>query len=274
VAAYELARAGKSVLLIDRGSFAGAKNITGGRIYVHSLARVFAKEVLSQAPFERKITHERISLMTPDANFTIDFSSRQMMIEGQESFSVLRASFDQWLAERAEGAGADCIFGLTVERLLKDDSGKICGVALGEDEITVSIIATGFEMGDIDIPNTSTVVAKPKEDAAPTNQMPSVTKHTIPDNPPVNPGFDDFFLTSNATDNPPSNPGNIAASEGGARRKPLWLDDSISIEEKERMRGGAQPAKKPHQEEISFFSINKNNGLDTSTAAYMNNKPD
>ena len=41
VAAYELAKAGKEVLLIERGNFAGAKNMTGGRIYAHSRARSF-----------------------------------------------------------------------------------------------------------------------------------------------------------------------------------------------------------------------------------------
>ena len=40
-AAYELAKAGKEVLLIERGNFAGAKNMTGGRIYAHSLRKVF-----------------------------------------------------------------------------------------------------------------------------------------------------------------------------------------------------------------------------------------
>ncbi|MDR3847561.1 FAD-dependent oxidoreductase, partial [Eggerthella sp.] len=33
VAAYELAKAGKSTLVVERGNFAGAKNMTGGRIY-------------------------------------------------------------------------------------------------------------------------------------------------------------------------------------------------------------------------------------------------
>ena len=37
VAAYELAKLGKEVLVVERGNFAGAKNMTGGRIYVHSL---------------------------------------------------------------------------------------------------------------------------------------------------------------------------------------------------------------------------------------------
>ena len=32
VAAYELAKAGKAVLVVERGNYAGAKNMTGGRI--------------------------------------------------------------------------------------------------------------------------------------------------------------------------------------------------------------------------------------------------
>ena len=54
VAALELARAGKSVLVVERGNFAGAKNMTGGRLYVHSLRNVFTDDDLADAPFERK----------------------------------------------------------------------------------------------------------------------------------------------------------------------------------------------------------------------------
>ena len=69
VAAYTLASAGKSVLVVERGQYAGAKNMTGGRIYTHSLAKVFPN--YQEAPLQRKVTHERISLMSPDSNFTI-----------------------------------------------------------------------------------------------------------------------------------------------------------------------------------------------------------
>ena len=41
VAAYVAASAGKSVLLVERGVRAGAKNMTGGRIYSHALKPVF-----------------------------------------------------------------------------------------------------------------------------------------------------------------------------------------------------------------------------------------
>ena len=140
VAAYELAKAGKAVLVVERGNYAGAKNMTGGRLYVHSLRKVFSDEELADAPFERKITHERISLMDPEANFTIDFSSAEMTKEEQASYSVLRGPFDQWLAAKAEEAGAEMIYGIPVESLVKDEDGKVCGIRAGEDEITAQVV--------------------------------------------------------------------------------------------------------------------------------------
>ena len=139
VAAYELAKAGKSVLVIERGNYAGAKNMTGGRIYSFALKEVFP-DFEKEAPLERKVTHERISLISADANFTVDFSSDKMLIPGQDSYTVLRAPFDQWLASKAEEAGADMIYGIAVEELVKDESGRVVGVKAGEDEITAEVV--------------------------------------------------------------------------------------------------------------------------------------
>lgn len=139
VAAYELAKAGKEVLMVERGNFAGAKNMTGGRLYAHSLKKVFP-DFEKEAPLERKICHERISLMTSDSNFTIDFSSDAMEDESQASYSVLRGPFDQWLASKAEDAGAEAIYGIPVESLIRDESGKVCGIKAGEDEITAEVV--------------------------------------------------------------------------------------------------------------------------------------
>ena len=38
---------------------------------------------------------------------------------GQNSYSVLRGPFDQWLAEKAEEAGAEYICGIAVEELIR-----------------------------------------------------------------------------------------------------------------------------------------------------------
>ena len=139
VAAYTAASAGKSVLVVERGVFAGAKNMTGGRIYSHSLKKVFP-DFEREAPLERRITHERMAFMDPASQLAVDFTSPELAEEGRDSYSVLRAPFDQWLAEKAEEAGAEYICGIAVEELLKDGSGKVCGVRAGEDEITAQVV--------------------------------------------------------------------------------------------------------------------------------------
>ena len=139
VAAYVAASAGKSVLVVERGNFAGAKNMTGGRIYSHSLKQVFP-DFESEAPVERKITHERIAMMDPSSQMTVDFTSSELAEEGKDSYSVLRGPFDQWLAEKAEEAGAEYICGIAVEELIKDGSGRVTGVRAGDDEITAEVV--------------------------------------------------------------------------------------------------------------------------------------
>ena len=143
VAAYTAASAGKSVLVVERGNFAGAKNMTGGRIYSHSLKEVFP-DFESEAPLERKITHERIALMDPASQTAVDFTSPELAEEGKDSYSVLRAPFDQWLASKAEDAGAEYICGIAVEELLRRVR-QVVGVRAGEDEITAeaTIVAEG-----------------------------------------------------------------------------------------------------------------------------------
>ena len=92
VAAYELAKAGKSTLVVERGNFAGAKNMTGGRIYSHSLKKVFP-DFEREAPLERRITHERIALMDPASQTAIDFTSPELAEEGGREIMTLKLYF-------------------------------------------------------------------------------------------------------------------------------------------------------------------------------------
>ena len=144
IAAYVAAKKGKSVLLIERGEEPGSKNMTGGRIYAHSLRRLFdaygeGEVTWEDIPFERKITHERIALMDPTSNMTIDFTSKDLGLDGNDSYSVLRARFDPWLAQLAEEAGAEIISGTPVDSLLIRD-GAVYGIKAGEDELTAHVV--------------------------------------------------------------------------------------------------------------------------------------
>lgn len=60
VAAYVMAKAGLDVLLvIERGNSAGSKNMTGGRLYAHSIESIMPGFATS-APIERVVTRENL----------------------------------------------------------------------------------------------------------------------------------------------------------------------------------------------------------------------
>lgn len=143
VAALVLAREGADVLVIERGNAAGAKNVTGGRIYAHSLERIipgFAKT----APVERRITHEKLAFMTEKGAMTMDYLNADEASASQVSYSVLRSKFDAWLMAQAEEAGAQLITGIRVDNVVQRD-GKVVGVEADGDilEANVVILADG-----------------------------------------------------------------------------------------------------------------------------------
>lgn len=137
-AAYALAKAGVSVLVMERGNACGAKNVTGGRLYGHSLEKLipgFAKE----APLERKIVKEKVSFLTETDGFTIEYGSEKLKKEESASYSVLRARFDKWLAGKAEAEGAIVVTGTRVDEVLVRD-GKAVGVLCEGEEILADVV--------------------------------------------------------------------------------------------------------------------------------------
>lgn len=137
-AAYCMAKAGLSVLVVERGDSAGSKNVTGGRLYGHSLEKIipgFADE----APLERKVVRERISMMTGESCFTLDFGSEKFRDPASASYTVLRAEFDAWLAGKAEEAGCDVVCPAVADELLMEN-GKAVGIRAGEDELTAEVV--------------------------------------------------------------------------------------------------------------------------------------
>ncbi len=136
--AYLLARAGLETLLIERGNFPGAKNMTGGRLYAHSLENIFPN-FADQAPVERCIVHEKISFIDDQRCTTLDYAAPAAGDPAQRSYTVMRASFDQWLGEQAENAGAALISGIRVDDLLVRE-GKVCGVIAGDEEMAADMV--------------------------------------------------------------------------------------------------------------------------------------
>ena len=142
-AGYLLARAGLGVLIVERGNYAGGKNMTGGRLYAHTLEKIIPG-FASEAPVERCVTREKVSFLTEDSAVTVDYQAAPDNTPANQSYTVLRAKFDQWLAGKAEEAGAQIITGIRVDELLMKN-GAVTGVKAGDDELEgeVTILADG-----------------------------------------------------------------------------------------------------------------------------------
>ena len=67
-AAITMAEAGLDVVVIERGPFAGAKNLMGGILYRQPTEEL-VPEFTAQAPLERAIIEQRYMLLTEDSAF-------------------------------------------------------------------------------------------------------------------------------------------------------------------------------------------------------------
>jgi len=137
VAAYQLARQGRSVLLIERGEAPGSKNLSGGVLYSRGIQQVFPG-FLDEAPVERRITRNYINFLNADSSVAIDYKDARLA-DPVNAVTVLRAKLDPWLAEKCEEAGALIMPGVRVDRVLIDGT-RVVGVQAGDDELRAKVV--------------------------------------------------------------------------------------------------------------------------------------
>jgi electron transfer flavoprotein-quinone oxidoreductase len=125
-AALALARAGRDVVLIERGPFPGAKNMYGGVVYGRILDRVIPGW-WDEAPIQRWVTRRSTMLMTDTQAVTVDHRTDAWGQPPYNGATAYRPDFDAWLAGRAEAAGARLLCSTTVTGLLRDGS-RVVGV--------------------------------------------------------------------------------------------------------------------------------------------------
>ena len=116
-AAITMARGGLQVILLERGRFAGAKNLFGGVLYTHALAEVLPDYWQRKPPFERPVTEQGYWLLAPDSAVRFMHKSEHYKQEPAEAYTALRAPFDAWFAEQAVQAGVLLIAKTTAERV-------------------------------------------------------------------------------------------------------------------------------------------------------------
>jgi len=124
--AYTLAKAGVKVLLIERGEYPGSKNVMGGVLYRKMMEDIipgFYKE----APVERPIVEQRFMMLDKESAVTFSYKGLEWAQEPYNNFTVLRAKFDQWFADKAVEQGA-LLLNETVVLECIVENGRVVGV--------------------------------------------------------------------------------------------------------------------------------------------------
>ncbi len=137
--AMTIAKAGKNVLLIERGDYVGSKNVFGGAIYAQPTAEIFP-EFWKSAPIERCNNEHRYALLSKDDATIIAHKSKKHAEESDyNSFTVIRAKWDRWCAKQAEDAGV-YIATQTVVRELIVKENQVVGIKTDYEEYFANIV--------------------------------------------------------------------------------------------------------------------------------------
>ncbi|HXX73204.1 MAG TPA: FAD-dependent oxidoreductase, partial [Candidatus Acidoferrales bacterium] len=136
-AAYTMAKAGLSVLVLEKGEKPGAKNMFGGVIFRHHTEK-FAPEFWKTAPIERHVIEYQYWFLSKQSHVLL--SHRNQKFNGRyNAFTVHRAKFDPWFARLAEDAGATIINRTTADDVLKEN-GRVVGVTTERGNVLADVV--------------------------------------------------------------------------------------------------------------------------------------
>lgn len=103
--AYTCAKSGLKVLQIERGEYPGSKNVMGGVLYRKQMEEIIP-EFWKEAPLERPVVEQRFWMMDKESVLSFGYKGLEWAVEPYNNFTVLRAKFDQWFANKAVEAGS------------------------------------------------------------------------------------------------------------------------------------------------------------------------
>lgn len=144
-AAYTAAKAGLSVLQIERGESPGSKNVQGAILYSDALEKIIP-DFREDAPLERHLIEQRIWMLDDQSYVGSTYRSEAFNTAPYNRYTIIRAQFDKWFSQKVREAGALVICETTVTGLHMD-GGRVVGVvtdrAGGSVYADVVILADG-----------------------------------------------------------------------------------------------------------------------------------
>ncbi|MFH0908996.1 MAG: FAD-dependent oxidoreductase [bacterium] len=142
-AALTMVREGLEVILVERGEYAGSKNV-GGLLYGTVLNKLIP-DAFTKAPIERPVARRSIAYLGDNQHLTLDFGAEEWTRPPyNHTYIVNRSQFDRWFSKEVEKEGVSLVEGTVVDDLIYESNGagkKVVGVKLrGNEEFRAKVV--------------------------------------------------------------------------------------------------------------------------------------
>jgi len=138
-AAIALAKADVPVLVIEAGVFPGAENWSGAVYFAENLAQpdVLGEQAVRDSAYERPVTKRGFYVYNGHSLVGLSYCNPATFAH---CYTVLRPTYDHYLAELAKSFGAQILTRTTVDGLLRDEDNHIIGVHTDRGPIYADVV--------------------------------------------------------------------------------------------------------------------------------------
>lgn len=138
-AALQMARDGLDVVLLERGTHPGAKNVMSGVLVTDKL-QALIPDYRERAPLQRCITGGyELYILGEDQVLRLGLRNYHPDRYPHPPYTVFRAQFDAWFAQEAVDAGAELFTETLVEDLLWE-GGRVAGVRTRRGDLRARVV--------------------------------------------------------------------------------------------------------------------------------------
>lgn len=117
-AGYVLGKAGLNTVILERGEYPGSKNVCGGILFTTILGELLP-DFINSAPIERHVIKRKFSVLSKDTEMAFSFRTERFNEPPyNNTFTVLRAKFDRWFAQKVEETGTMILPKVIVDELI------------------------------------------------------------------------------------------------------------------------------------------------------------
>lgn len=128
-----------SVCVVEKGSEVGAHILSGAVFEPRALNELFPDWKEKGAPLKTQVARDDIYMMqSAEKAFKVPNALAPKTMHNEGNYIISLGNLCRWLAEQAEGMGAEIYPGFAASEVLFDESGKVTGIVTGDMGVSAS----------------------------------------------------------------------------------------------------------------------------------------